>query len=272
MYGFDLIWSKTYQCPKCSFTVVGQIPHCSKCGTWFKLSGAPKRHFQLHWPILMTFGILAGLLGGLIAYLFASPWLGRVRRLEQRLIHRNFKLTHYRTVLAMDRGARVTFTFPGTALKWIGRRDAWSGIANVYIDGVLKAQVDACGCLSRSSRIGARSAPKRPCAGGLRRYFEPDLPLLSLVRTGGRSAFADAGGTAGAIRVRSEFDFSRSIASARPFFGAVVTFDCARARTRTRMLMVGSMTIVSTSPTETLAASRRSRSMMMKQRFHRYPM
>src|SRR2546426_7513202 len=29
--------------------------------------------------------------------------------------------------------------FPGTALKWIGRRDAWSGIANVYIDGVLKA-------------------------------------------------------------------------------------------------------------------------------------
>jgi len=125
--------------------------------------------------------------------------------------------------------------FPGTALKWICRRDAWSGIANVYIDGVLKAQVDACGCLSRSSRIGARSAPKRPCAGGLRRYFEPDLPLLSLVRTGGRSAFADAGGTAGAIRVRCEFDFSRSIASARPFFGAVVTFDCARARTRTRM-------------------------------------
>src|SRR2546425_1362506 len=162
--------------------------------------------------------------------------------------------------------------FPGTALKWIGRRDAWSGIANVYIDGVLKPQVDAGGRLSRASRIGARPAPNRPCAGGLSRYFEPDLPLLSLVRTGGRSAFADAGGTAGAIRVRSEFDFSRSIASARPFFGAVVTFDCARARTRTRMLMVGSMTIVSTSPTETLAASRRSRSMMMKKRFHRYPM
>src|SRR2546427_7923271 len=75
MYGFDLIWSKTYQCPKCSFTVVGQIPHCSKCGTWFKLSGAPKRHFQPDWPILITFGILAGLLGGLIAYRFASPWL-----------------------------------------------------------------------------------------------------------------------------------------------------------------------------------------------------
>src|SRR5436190_16592754 len=45
-------------------------------------------------------------------------------------------------VLAADRGARATFTFSGTAVKWIGWRDAWSGIANVYIDGVLKTQVD----------------------------------------------------------------------------------------------------------------------------------
>ena len=27
-------------------------------------------------------------------------------------------------------------------MKWIGYRDQWSGIANVYVDGVLKAQVD----------------------------------------------------------------------------------------------------------------------------------
>src|SRR5207253_414367 len=45
-------------------------------------------------------------------------------------------------VLASDRGARATFTFSGTAVKWIGWRDAWSGIANVYIDGVLKTQVE----------------------------------------------------------------------------------------------------------------------------------
>ena len=44
--------------------------------------------------------------------------------------------------LAMDSGARATFTFTGTAVKWIGRRDAWSGMANVYIDGVLKTQVE----------------------------------------------------------------------------------------------------------------------------------
>src|SRR5207237_3841332 len=45
-------------------------------------------------------------------------------------------------VLALDAGARATFTFNGTAAKWIAYRDAWSGIANVYVDGVLKGQVD----------------------------------------------------------------------------------------------------------------------------------
>jgi hypothetical protein len=36
----------------------------------------------------------------------------------------------------------ATFTFSGTAARWIGLRDPWSGIANVYVDGVLKATVD----------------------------------------------------------------------------------------------------------------------------------
>ena len=45
-------------------------------------------------------------------------------------------------VLAMDPGSRATFTFTGTAVRWIGYRDEWSGIANVYIDGQLKAAVD----------------------------------------------------------------------------------------------------------------------------------
>jgi len=44
--------------------------------------------------------------------------------------------------LALNSAARATFAFTGTAVKWIGYRDAWSGIANVYIDGVLKSQVD----------------------------------------------------------------------------------------------------------------------------------
>jgi len=45
-------------------------------------------------------------------------------------------------ILAMDTNARATLTFTGSAVKWIGYRDQWSGIARVYVDGVLKATVD----------------------------------------------------------------------------------------------------------------------------------
>jgi uncharacterized protein (TIGR03437 family) len=43
---------------------------------------------------------------------------------------------------AVDAGAGVTFTFNGTAVTWIGYRDQWSGIAQVYIDGNPQATVD----------------------------------------------------------------------------------------------------------------------------------
>src|SRR5262249_40432223 len=46
-------------------------------------------------------------------------------------------------VLAEQTGSRATFTFTGTDARWIGYKDVWSGIANVYVDGVLKGQVDA---------------------------------------------------------------------------------------------------------------------------------
>jgi hypothetical protein len=45
-------------------------------------------------------------------------------------------------VLAMDKGALATFAFNGSAVKWIGYRDPWSGIANVYVDGAFRSQVD----------------------------------------------------------------------------------------------------------------------------------
>ena len=44
--------------------------------------------------------------------------------------------------MAMDAGSRATFTFTGTGVKWIGYHDPWSGIAQVYLDGVLKATID----------------------------------------------------------------------------------------------------------------------------------
>jgi hypothetical protein len=44
--------------------------------------------------------------------------------------------------LSNDSGARVTFTFTGSAVHWIGVRDEWSGIAHVFLDGSLAATVD----------------------------------------------------------------------------------------------------------------------------------
>jgi hypothetical protein len=47
-----------------------------------------------------------------------------------------------RAVLSAEVGARATFTFTGTGVTWRGYRDEWSGIARVYLDGVLKGNVD----------------------------------------------------------------------------------------------------------------------------------
>ncbi|MDP9053045.1 MAG: hypothetical protein M3N93_01890 [Acidobacteriota bacterium] len=43
---------------------------------------------------------------------------------------------------AVDPGAKVDFTFNGTGVTWLGFRDPYSGIAQVYIDGNLQATVD----------------------------------------------------------------------------------------------------------------------------------
>ena len=45
-------------------------------------------------------------------------------------------------VMAMDAGSQAKFTFTGTSVNWIGFSDPWSGIAKVYVDGVLKATID----------------------------------------------------------------------------------------------------------------------------------
>ncbi len=39
-------------------------------------------------------------------------------------------------------GGRATLTFTGTAVKWVGFRAAWAGIARVFVDGVFVSQID----------------------------------------------------------------------------------------------------------------------------------
>jgi hypothetical protein len=43
----------------------------------------------------------------------------------------------------------VTFSFSGTGVRWIGFSDQWSGIANVYVDGVLQGSIDTYSSLSK---------------------------------------------------------------------------------------------------------------------------
>jgi hypothetical protein len=40
--------------------------------------------------------------------------------------------------LTNTRGARVSITFTGTGIAWIGVADAWAGLATVYLDGTMK--------------------------------------------------------------------------------------------------------------------------------------
>ncbi len=55
--------------------------------------------------------------------------------------------------LAMDTGARATLTFYGSAVAWVGYRDEWSGIANVYLDGQFQRTVDTSASPSKFQSI-----------------------------------------------------------------------------------------------------------------------
>ena len=44
--------------------------------------------------------------------------------------------------LAVDPGSRVDFRFNGTGVTWVGYRDEWSGLAQVFVDGALQTTVD----------------------------------------------------------------------------------------------------------------------------------
>jgi hypothetical protein len=63
---------------------------------------------------------------------YGGPWLPNAR----------FFHSAGTAALAMDAGARATLAFSGTAVRWIGYRDEWSGLARVSIDGQLRSVVD----------------------------------------------------------------------------------------------------------------------------------
>src|SRR5262249_19739538 len=56
-------------------------------------------------------------------------------------------------VLATDTGSKATLTFTGSGVQWIGFADQWSGIANVLVDGVFKAEVDTFASPARAKAV-----------------------------------------------------------------------------------------------------------------------
>jgi hypothetical protein len=55
--------------------------------------------------------------------------------------------------LSMGEGTRASFTFNGTSVRWIGWRDAWSGIARVSLDGVDRGLVDTYSSRDRAQSV-----------------------------------------------------------------------------------------------------------------------
>jgi hypothetical protein len=56
-------------------------------------------------------------------------------------------------VLSMDPNARATVTFTGTGVNWLAYCDEWSGIAHVYVDGLLKATIDTYSTPSKAQAV-----------------------------------------------------------------------------------------------------------------------
>ena len=55
--------------------------------------------------------------------------------------------------LSETANSTAVFSFAGTGVSWIGYSDPWSGIAQVYIDGVLKATVDTYAAVEAAQKV-----------------------------------------------------------------------------------------------------------------------
>ena len=55
--------------------------------------------------------------------------------------------------LTFEPGARVSFRFSGRAVSWIGHPNNWSGIAAVYLDGTLRAEIDTYAAVDQAQAV-----------------------------------------------------------------------------------------------------------------------
>jgi uncharacterized protein (TIGR03437 family) len=106
--------------------------------------------------------------------------------------------------LAVDAGARVDLTFNGTAIAWMGYRDEWSGLAQVFMDGALQATVDTYLTPSKAQ------TPTYTLTG-----LAPGTHVLGIVATGTHSA-----ASGGSWVWVDGFQVSGSVTAGLPAIGA----------------------------------------------------
>jgi hypothetical protein len=90
----------------------------------------------------------------------ATPGALRVEDGDPRVIfagqwHSNGSAVHSggSARLAMEAGSTATLAFDGTGVRWVGVRDQWSGIADVYIDGAKYSTVDTYAASEQSRAV-----------------------------------------------------------------------------------------------------------------------
>jgi len=74
---------------------------------------------------------------------YAGAWLSQSRG----------DLSGGSVVESSDANGTASLTFNGTGVSWIGFRGPWAGIAQVYLDGALKATVDTYGPIEQSQVV-----------------------------------------------------------------------------------------------------------------------
>jgi len=109
--------------------------------------------------------------------------------------------------MAMDANAQATFKFTGTAVKWIGFSDPWSGIAQVYLDGTLAATVDTYAADQAAQKVQYSAS-----------NLANSAHTLTIISTGTKSS-----GSAGAWVWVDAFDVTSVSLSAPPTPAAVAT-------------------------------------------------
>ena len=138
---------------------------------------------------------------------------------------------------SMTPGARATFTFTGTSVTWFGMRGLDSGIARVFLDGVLLTEVDM---FARSYEIHVPVFWARNLANGSH--------TLTIEATGLKSMDSDAAMSPYALVVVDAFEVPTQVVSQLQDAGSAMTYTTGWTLGDTSKSWSGWYAAVSTTP------------------------